>query len=276
MTVDHQSVTTDVDTIITELKQALLEHPNIDVITLTANGEPTLYPYLDELITQIKELHNPKEILILTNSAALIDDKVFNTLLRLDQVKLSLDAVTPEVFKKIDRPHKGIEIESLTCKVIEFSQKFKGRLFIEVLFVHGINDTKEEVHVINELLKQLSHVERIDIGSIDRPPAYPVQGISYSELFEISKMFDGELPIHIASRVHAESRISTYSEDEICNTLDKRPLTNEDIELLFDSDSKGRLKKLLNEGKVTVNRVGGIEFLVLSENLQRKRQKLDN
>ena len=276
MTVDHQSVTTDVDTIINELQSALLEHPNIDVITLTANGEPTLYPHLDELITKIKELHNSKEILILTNSAALIDDKVFNTLLRLDQVKLSLDAVTPEVFKKIDRPHKGIEIESLTCKVIEFSQKFKGKLFIEVLFVYGINDTKEEVQTLNELLKQLLHVERIDIGTIDRPPAYPVQGISYSELFEISKMFDGTLPIHIASRVHAESCVSSYTEDEICNTLDKRPLTNEDIELLFDNDTKMRLQKLLDEGQVTLNRVGGMEFLVLSKNLQRKRQKLDN
>ena len=224
-TVDKQTTVVSVQTIIKDLQTALDEHRNIDVITLTANGEPTLYPYLDELIDEIDKIKADKEILILTNSATLADEKVFHTLLKLDQVKLSLDAVTLETFKKIDRPHNGIDINTLTCKVQEFSQKFKGKLYIEILFVYGLNDTKEEVKALNEVLKTLQHVERIDIGTIDRPPAYPVQGISYSELFEIAHMFDASLPVHIASRAHAESCQSSYSDEEIINTLDKRPLT---------------------------------------------------
>ncbi|WP_457599000.1 radical SAM protein, partial [Hydrogenimonas sp.] len=39
-----------VERIITELADALEEHPDTEVITLTANGEPTLYPDLEELI----------------------------------------------------------------------------------------------------------------------------------------------------------------------------------------------------------------------------------
>ena len=272
-TVDKQIIVVEVQTIINDLKTALLEHHNIDVITLTANGEPTLYPYLDELIDEIDKIKDGKEILILTNSATLTDEKVFNTLLKLDQVKLSLDAVTLETFKKIDRPHKGIDINSLTCKVQEFSKKFKGKLYIEILFVYGINDSKEEIKALNEVLKTLQHVERIDIGTIDRPPAYPVQGISYGELFEIAHMFDSSLPIHIASRAHAESCQSNYPDDEIINTLDKRPLTLEDIELLFDEDSKKRLKILMNKGEIAINKVGNLEFLILSRNLQRKRPK---
>jgi wyosine [tRNA(Phe)-imidazoG37] synthetase (radical SAM superfamily) len=272
-TVDHQVVVTDVATIINELKTAPKEHQNIDVITLTANGEPTLYPYLDELIDEIKKIKNQKEILILTNSATLTDEKVFNTLLKLDQVKLSLDAITPEVFKKIDRPHYGIDINMLTCKIVEFAKKFAGKLYIEVLFVYGINDTKEEVKAINEVLRELDHVERIDIGTIDRPPAYPVQGISYGELFELSKLFDPSLPIHIASRTHAESCQSHYSDEEILNTLDKRPLTFDDIELLLDEESQMRLKNILKKGDIVINRVGNLEFLVLCKNLKRKRLK---
>lgn len=271
-TVDKQTSTVSVQTIINDLKIALDEHRNIDVITLTANGEPTLYPYLSELIDEIDKIKGNKEILILTNSAALTDEKVFDTLLKLDQVKLSLDAVTSEVFKKIDRPHKGIDIDILTCKVQEFSQQFSGKLYIEILFVYGLNDTKEEVQALNEMLKTLLHVERIDLGTIDRPPAYPVQGISYKELHEIAQMFDASLPIHIASRTHAESCVSSYTDEEIVNTLDKRPLTLEDIELLFDKESKLRLKKLIETGDITTNRVGNLEFLVLSKNLKRKRQ----
>ncbi len=272
-TVDHQVVSVDVQTIIKELIFALAEHQNIDVITLTANGEPTLYPYLDELLSEINKIKEYREILILTNSATLADEKVFNTLLKLDQVKLSLDAVTPDVFKKIDRPHKGIDIKTLTCKVIEFSKMFTGKLYIEVLFVHGINDTKEEIQAINEVLKALSHVERIDIGTIDRPPAYPVSGVSYGELFEISKMFDSTLPIHIASRTHAESCQSYYSSEEIVNTLDKRPLTQEDVNLLFDEESQAELQNLLKNGEISIAQVGNLEFYVLSQNIQRKRLK---
>ncbi len=270
-TVDHQVVSTDVQTIMQELTFALKEHQNIDVITLTANGEPTLYSYLDVLIDAIKNIHGQREILILTNSATLGDEKVFNTLLKLDQVKLSLDAVSPEVFKKIDRPHKGVEIKTLTCKVLEFSKKFTGKLYVEVLFVQGINDTKEEVQAINAVLKKLAYVERIDIGTIDRPPAYRVSGISYAELFEISKMFDSSLPIHIASRTDAQSCQSYYSSEEIINTLDKRPLTREDVQFLFDETSQNELQNLLTKGAIVIAQVGNLEFYVPSQNIKRKR-----
>ena len=94
-TVDSYSEAYKPDEIITELKQALHEHPNADVITLTANGEPTLYPYLDELIEKIDAIKESKQTLILTNTATLSDPKTYKSLLQLDQVKLSLDAVTP-------------------------------------------------------------------------------------------------------------------------------------------------------------------------------------
>ena len=272
-TVEKQKSIVSVQTIIQELQTALNEHHNIDVITLTANGEPTLYPYLDELLDELKKIKEDIDILILTNSATLIDENIFNTLLKLDQVKLSLDAVTSKVFKKIDRPHDGIDIEMLTCKVIEFSEKFTGKLYIEVLFVYGINDSKEEVQAINEVLKRLNHVERIDLGTIDRPPAYPVKGISYGELFALSKLFYASLPIHIASRTHAESCQSHYSDEEILNTLDKRPLTYEDIKLLFDDTSQKRVQTLLETGDILINKVGNLEFLVLSKNIKRKRLK---
>ncbi|MDD2790461.1 MAG: radical SAM protein [Sulfurimonas sp.] len=269
-TVDHQTQSIPVSKIIDELKKHLDD--KMDVITLTANGEPTLYPHLDALIDEIDKIKNATQTLILTNSATLIDPKVFASLLKLDQVKLSLDAVSPEVFKKIDRPHKSIQIEEIVSKVIAFSKVYRGKLFIEILFVYELNDTKEEVQKLNDVLMQIN-ATRIDLGTIDRPPAYPVMGISYKELHELSQHFDSALPIHIASRVHAEPNNAEYSDDEIINTLDKRPLTQEDIDLLFDKESKNRLQTLLEDGKITTKSVGNLEFFLPSENIQRKRKK---
>ncbi|MFA6138141.1 MAG: radical SAM protein [Sulfurimonas sp.] len=269
-TVNKQADIVSVQTIIDELKMHL--NDKIDVITLTANGEPTLYPHLDELIDEIDKIKNCTETLILTNSASLVDENIFATLLKLDQVKLSLDAISPDVFKKIDRPHESIKIENIVQKAQDFSKIYKGKLFIEILFVHGLNDTEEEVQKLNKALLGIN-ATRVDLGTIDRPPAYPVMGISYKELHAISLMFDNNLPIHIASRIHAEPNNSHYEIEEILNTLDKRPLTMDDIHLLFDDESIKRLEKLINEEKIVKKVVGNLEFLVPHANIKRKHLK---
>ena len=269
-TVSKQSEVVPVKSIIKELKSHL--NDNIDVITLTANGEPTLYPYLDNLIDEIDKIKGSKQTLILTNSATLVDKKVFKTLMKLNQVKLSLDAVSEDIFKKIDRPYKDIKIDFIVQKLIEFSKTFKGKLYIEILFVHGLNDTKEEVEKLNNVLLDIDAF-RVDIGTIDRPPAYPVEGISHKELHNISMLFNAKIPIHIASRTITDKHRSYYSNQDIINTLDKRPLTKDDINLLFDEDSKKRVEELINSKKIDKKLVGNLEFLIPYENLNRKRKK---
>jgi len=269
-TVASQSQSISVDAIINDLKEHL--NNDIDVITLTANGEPTLYPDIDALINAIDKIKGSTQTLILTNSAALVDAKVFNTLLKLDQVKLSLDAVTPDIFKKIDRPHQSIRVEDIVERVIAFSKVYKGKLFIEILFVHELNDTQEEIEKLNKTLLEIN-ASRVDIGTIDRPPAYPVVGVSYRELHEIAMAFDSSLPIHIASRIHAEPNNAPYSKEDILNTLDKRPLTQEDIKLLLDEESQARLKGLIDRGEVSIKKVQNLEFLLPTQNLTRKRKK---
>jgi len=270
LTVDSQSIVISTQEIITELKKHLDE--KIDVITLTANGEPTLYPKLSELIDEIDKIKGTTETLILTNSATLVDESVFKSLLKLDQVKLSLDAISSDIFKKIDRPHESIKIAEVVTKVKEFSKIYKGKLFIEILFVYGLNDTKEEIQKLNEVLLEID-AQRIDLGTIDRPPAYPVVGISYKELFEVSQVFDKSLPIHIASRIHAEPNNAYYSDEDILNTLDKRPLTRDDINLLFCEDSIMRLNILIEKHKIVKKIVGNLTFLVPEDNEIRKLKK---
>ncbi len=271
-TVDAYDEVHKPDEIIQELSNALKEHPNTEVITLTANGEPTLYPYLNELIQGIDNIKGDKQTLILTNSATLSDASTYQSLLHLDQVKLSLDAVTPEVFIKIDRPHQGINLDKLVQSVISFSKEFKGRLFIEVLIVKGLNDTPEEIAALDKVLQELN-CERIDLGTIDRPPAYPIEGVSYERLLELSHHFSAELPIHIASRKDVSSQPSSYTKEEIINTLDKRPLTPDDVKLLFDETSLERLDTLIKEGKITTQTISSIPFYIPTANLNRKRSK---
>lgn len=270
--VTTQSDVVPVDVVMADLKMALAEHPSLDVITITANGEPTMYPHLGELIDRINGIKGSIQTLILSNSANLSDEKVFNTLLKFDQVKLSLDAARPATFKKIDRPAEGIDIDRIIDAIGRFSHVFEGKLFIEILFVKGINDTSEEIEALNHTLRGV-RCDRIDIGTIDRPPAYPVEGLSFSQLHAIAHRFDPSLPVHIVSRTHAAAQPGPYTDNEILATLDKRPLTQDDINALFDDASQMRFQKLCNEGRIGKIERSNVIFYLPTQNIERKRSK---
>ena len=176
------------------------------------------------------------------------------------------------MFTKIDRPHKSIHIEDIIQAIQKFSHVFQGKLFIEILFVKGLNDTPSEIGALNAALASVV-CERIDIGTIDRPPAYPVEGLNFNELLEISHHFDPSLPIHIVSRTHATATPSSYSSEDILTTLDKRPLTLDDINALLDETSKTAFYDLLNEGKITSIVRSNITFYIPTSNIGRKRSR---
>ena len=258
-TVDAYDEVVSVEEITTALKASLKEHQDIDFITITANGEPTLYPYLSELVDAINTFKGSIKTLILSNAANIDDSKVQEALLKIDEVKLSLDCATQKCLKKLDRSHAGIEVEHIKAGMLEFKAKYKGILVIEILIVKTLNDTAEEIAKLNEYLLRLQPV-RIDIGTIDRPPAYKVEPVSYERLLEISHLFDSSLPIYIVSRKKAEMTPSHYSEDQILQTLSQRPLTAEDIEVLFDRESQKSFDTLLTEEKIKKVTANGVEF----------------
>ena len=143
------------DDIIREIKEAFEKGLDFDFITLTANGEPTLYPKLKELIFAIKEIKKDKKLLILSNGSAVLDESKFEALLNLDVVKFSLDSAKSKTFFKIDRALKSINLELMIEKMSEFSRIFEGELVMEVLVVEGLNDNELEFKALNEAFKKI-------------------------------------------------------------------------------------------------------------------------
>ena len=252
-----------VDEVMEALKKSLDEHRAIDFITLTANGEPTLYPYLSELIDAIDQIKGDTKTLILSNGSTISDPLVREALAKLDMVKLSLDCATDRCLHKLDRSHQGITIAAIKKGMLAFKELYKGPLIIETLFVKTLNDKPEEIAQLNHFLLKLKPA-RIDIGTIDRPPAYEVKPLSYEELRKITHLFDPSLPVYIASRKHVDSRPERYTSSEILQTLSKRPLSPEDIEILFDAESQKELQTLQSNGKIIIKETNGVEFYALA------------
>jgi wyosine [tRNA(Phe)-imidazoG37] synthetase (radical SAM superfamily) len=258
-TITEQDEVLSVDTIIDAIQKALLEHSDIDFLTITANGEPTLYPYLNELIEKINKIKGSTKTLILSNAATIDMPEVQEALLKFDEVKLSLDCATQTCLKKLDRSHKGIDIENIKKGMLAFKKRYSGTLVIEILIVKTLNDKPEEIEALNSYLLKLQPT-RIDIGTIDRPPAFDVKPVSYEALLHISHLFDSTLPVYIAARKKTEMRASSYSDEQILDTLRKRPLTLEDIEALFDAESQKSFNILLKEAKIKSVETNGVKF----------------
>ena len=241
------------ENILNEIEQAVKKF-DFEVLTITSNGEPTLYPYLSELVDKLKE----HKLLILSNSSTIHNKNIQNTLCKFDIVKLSLDAVTPKIFKKIDRPHKSIGIDKIIEGMIEFRKVYKGELIIEILVVKGINDKEEEFEKINEVLAKIKP-DRVDISSIDRPPAYNVEGVSIERLFELSRKIENQ-HIFIPTREKIDFKIENLTKEELLTTLKKRPFSETDIKNIFDEHTLRIFNDAMKENLIEEVWVGGIKF----------------
>lgn len=256
-TIDKMDTFPSVDEIIKAIKESFKNHPKIDVITITCNGEPTLYPKLSELIDEINKIKGETKTLILSNGSTIYKKEIFEALLKIDIVKLSLDCVSEKCFKKLDRQNKSVEIEKIVPSMIEFSQKTKKDFVLEILFVKNVNDNEEELNLLYEAII-LINPKRIDIGTIDRPPAYKVNPVSYKFLEDVANKFEG-LNVNIVFK-NRPKQIISYNKEEILSMINRRPLTIEDIENMFDNQSKIFLEELIRNEEIGLVDNAGIKF----------------
>jgi len=246
--------------IVLELKEALKEFKDIDVITITANGEPTLYSQLDELIDLVDDIKGRYKTLILSNASTIYKKDIQNTLLKFDIVKLSLDSANKRTFKKLDRNMAGIELKYIIDGIKSFRTQYRGYLVIEILVVKGLNDSKEEMIELDRALKEINP-DRVDLSTIDRPPAYMVEGVSQERLRELSESFKN-ISVNVVYKNRPKNRLS-YSKDEILHTIKLRPFSQFDVEYLLDDSSKDILEELVDDKKVVVKDIAGVEFYKL-------------
>ncbi len=141
----------------------------LDVISIVGEGEPTLYSGLDELIKKIKKISDVP-VAVITNGSLLADSAVQNALQNADIVLPSMDAYDENTFRKINRPHFSVKYEDTQKGLIEFSHKYKGQLWLEIMLLAGINDDDASLDKFAAILPKIKY-DRVYINTPVRPPA---------------------------------------------------------------------------------------------------------
>ncbi|MEA4988183.1 MAG: radical SAM protein [Anaerovorax sp.] len=158
-----------IEDIISEFEQIQKSNIKYDVITIVGEGEPTLYSDLGELILAIKK-RTEIPVAVITNGALFYDSEVREELYPADIVLPTFDAYNQKTLKEINRPHKSINFNKVKQGMSEFTEKYNGQLWLEIMLIDGINDSLDSLNEYKELLKHFKY-ERLYINTPVRPPA---------------------------------------------------------------------------------------------------------
>jgi wyosine [tRNA(Phe)-imidazoG37] synthetase (radical SAM superfamily) len=238
--------------ILEEVRRKLAEQHRIDVITFSGSGEPVLHSGLGALIDGIRRMTD-LPIAVLTNGSYMDDAAVRADLARADIVVPSLDAVTPEVFQAINRPHRKLHLEDVIAGLKAFRKEFQGKLWLEVLLVEGVNDSDEDVKRLAAVAAEIEP-DRIDLNTVVRPPACEgVRGVSPERLEQIREMLGPKALVVGRVSGQAPPPAAVELAEVILETAARRPVTRHDL-----IDTLGRkpgeiesvVRALLEEGRL--------------------------
>ncbi|MBN2030222.1 radical SAM protein [bacterium] len=142
---------------------------SIDYLTFVPDGEPTLDIHLGEEIERLRSLTD-KKIAVITNSSLIWHDQVKEYLNKADWVSLKIDSVNEAIWRKINRPHRSLELQTILDGIVEFAKHYRGNLVTETMLVRGLNDNENQIRSLAKWMQRIpANVSYLSIPI--RPPA---------------------------------------------------------------------------------------------------------
>lgn len=237
-----------VEALLKAISESLVRNPGVDALTLSGSGEPTLHMGLDRVISAMKSTF-ALPVAVLTNGSLLTRRQVRDELKQADIVLPSMDAWTDEMFRRINRPHPTLEIEAVLKGIEAFRRVFNGQLWLEVVFVEGINDSG---HDFPGLLRWIDRIrpERVQINTVVRPPAESwARPAGQPKLEEVRSAIGSIAEIIAPFRGDAERTRLEGLEEQIVEMVNRRPVAAEDLIDVLGIKSDEALNMLVDLSK---------------------------
>jgi wyosine [tRNA(Phe)-imidazoG37] synthetase (radical SAM superfamily) len=158
----------------------------LQYITLSGSGEPTLNLKAGELISRIKQM-TQVPVALISNASLFIDPLLRRQISQADLIVPSLDAVTEEIFQKIDRPDPKIKLTEVIDGLVALRKEFSGKIWLEVMLVKGVNDDLRHIKKIKAVIERISP-DKVQLNSPFRSAAQ--QKVSSVDKRKLAKIKD--------------------------------------------------------------------------------------
>lgn len=156
---------------------------DIDYITFSGKGEPTLAKNLGKMIKAIKTFRKNR-VAILTNASLMNREDVRKDLLLADFVIVKLDAYSQKSLEAINGQMKGITFNAILEGIKKFRSEYKGKLALRIMFVE---ENKENAKEISRIAREINSDE-VQINTPLRPCR--VKPLSREKLNAIKEYFE--------------------------------------------------------------------------------------
>jgi len=204
-----------------------------DHLTFAGSGEPTLSSDLGDVVRKAKELVD-SPVAVITNSTLLTSPKVRKEVATADVVLPSLDAASTDAFYAINRPAPGLKIDEIVQGLKDFRKEFSGEIWLEVMLVKDVNDHDAEMIA---RAAESTHPDRIQLNTVVRPPAEPVEPLTEEEMQRMLEIFPGAELIP-----DWDWSVPERTGYRLTELLSRRPCTLEEICVLLGIESSDAIK----------------------------------
>ncbi len=178
-----------------KLKECAASGIQIDSITFSGDGEPTLNPDFAKIIDITLELRNRyfpnAKVSVLSNATRIFRMDVFEALTKVDNPILKIDAPTDALAAKINQPQGEYHVED----IVQNLMKFEGNFVLQTMFLKSPDFDSSSHEVLDgwmNIVRRLRPRE-IMVYTLDREaPAANLEKFSETFMKELVKSLQEE------------------------------------------------------------------------------------
>ena len=156
------------DAVEQHLEKLKARKETVDYLTFVPDGEPTLDAHLGKSIELLRGLN--LKIAVISNASLIWQNQVREILKMADWVSLKVDSVDASVWRRINRPCEGLELDDILSGMLTFAVDFKGMLVTETMLLEGINTADDSIARLTAFLQKLAP-DKVYLAIPTRPTA---------------------------------------------------------------------------------------------------------
>ena len=245
-----------------KVKQVRERGEPIDYLTFVPDGEPTLDANLGKEIELLNSLDI--KIAVITNASLIWREDVRQDLQKADWVSLKVDTVSKEIWHRINRPQKSLNLEVILDGMLKFADAFEGTLTTESMLIQGINDNSKEIERVANFLAGLKP-DKAYLAIPTRPPAVTTVTAASEQVINMAYQIFSKKLSNVEYLIGYEGNAFAFTgnvEDDLLSITSVHPMREEAVvEFLRKAGTGwGVVKKLIEDGSLVVVEYGGKKF----------------
>lgn len=235
-----------------KVKEAKKRGEATDYLTFVPDGEPTLDSNLGKEIELLKSLR--VKTAVITNSSLVWRKDVRDDLGKADWVSLKIDALSHDLWRKINRPHRSLELGKIMKGISEFAHTFTGELTTETMLVEDINIQTEDLGKAADFIAGLKP-KKSYISIPTRPPAERWVKPATENSINIAHQLFREKSIDVEYLVGYEGNAFAFTgnlEEDLLSITSVHPMREEGVNRFLKKAKSdwSIIEKLITEDKL--------------------------